>query len=41
MNEEQTSEQYWRAVGILQDVIDSGQRSGKEDIIEELKNDLS
>ncbi len=41
MTEEQASVEYWKAVAILQEVIDSGQRDGKADILEELEDDLS
>ena len=41
MNEEQASLEYWRARDILQEVIDSGCRGSKEDILEELEGDLS
>ncbi len=41
MDEEQTSEAYWRAVNMLQEVIDSGYRSGKEAVLVELEDDLS
>ena len=40
MNEEQASEAYWKAVNILQEVIDSGARGGREDILAELDGDL-
>ena len=41
MSDEEASEQYWKAVGILQEVIDSGHRDSKESVLAELDNDLS
>ena len=40
MDEEQASEVYWRAVNLFQEVIDSGYRGGKEEILVELEDDL-
>lgn len=39
MNEEKQRELYWDAVGLLNELIDAGERT-REDIIEELENDL-
>jgi len=40
MEGEHECETYWFAVGLLQEVINSGFRGSKEDILEELENDL-
>ena len=40
MNDEQASIAYWEARDLLQEVIDSGQRGSKEEILEELEEDL-
>lgn len=40
MDEAESCEAYWKAVRILTDVIDSGFRGTKQDIIEELEDDL-
>ncbi len=40
MTEEETSVTYWDARDSLQKVIDSGWRGSKEEILEELNNDL-
>jgi len=39
MNEEQASEAYWKARDLLQEVIDSGCRGTKEEILEELEDE--
>ena len=41
MTEEDASITYWAAVSELQSVIESGHRGGREDVLEELANDLS
>lgn len=41
MNEEQASEVYWKARDLLQEVIDSGHRGDKDDILAELEDDLN
>ncbi len=41
MNEEEASVAYWKARDILDEVIESGQRGSKEDILEELESDLT
>lgn len=41
MNEEDASIAYWHARELLQEVIDSEQRGSKEEILEELKDDLT
>lgn len=40
MNEEQASEAYWKVVSILDEIIASGQRGSRQDILDELNNDL-
>ena len=40
MDEEKSRELYWKSVSNLNEIIDSGEES-KEDIIEELENDLN
>ena len=41
MNEEDASITYWAAVAELQSVIESGHRGNKQDVLEELEDDLS
>lgn len=41
MTEEETSETYWKAVSWLQEVIESEQRGSRQDILDELENDLA
>ena len=36
MDEEQACEAYWEARDILQEIIDSGERGSKEEILREL-----
>ena len=40
MNEEQASEAYWKVVNQLQEIIDSGSRGSKEDILADLEDDF-
>lgn len=40
MDELEVAELYWKARDILQKIIDSGERGSKDDVIEELENDL-
>lgn len=40
MDEEEASIKYWDAVYKLREVIEGGQRGSKEEIFEELENDL-
>jgi len=39
MEEERVSELYWKAVGYLNDIIESEAKT-KEEILEDLENDL-
>jgi len=41
MDEEQASIDYWQAVGLLQEIINSGERGSKEDVMDGLDDDLS
>ena len=40
MNEEEACVEYWKLVDRLQELIDSGHRDGKDDILAELEGDL-
>ena len=40
MTEEQASEKYWKAVFLLREVVESEQRGSKEELFEELEDDL-
>jgi len=40
MTEEQASEKYWDAIYKLREVIESGQRGSRQDILDELEDDL-
>jgi len=41
MTEEQASETYWRARDLLDEVVASGHRGGRQDILDELDDDLA
>ena len=41
MTEDQASEQYWKAVHALQEVIDSGHRGDKSEVLSEVEDDLT
>lgn len=40
MNDEQASEAYFKAVNLLNEVVDSAHRGDRDDILEELESDL-
>lgn len=40
MDENQASVEYWEAVGRLNDVIESGHRGSREEVLDELEDDL-
>ncbi len=40
MTEEEASVAYFNAVGLLNDIIESGVRGSRDDILDELDNDL-
>lgn len=40
MTEEQASEKYWKARDLLDEIIASGQRGSRQDILDELEDDL-
>ncbi len=41
MDEEQACEAYWDVRDTLQEIIDSGQRGSKEELLVELEDDLT
>ena len=41
MNAEQASHEYWKAINTLQEIIDSGERGDKDELLAQIEDNLN